>query len=452
MNPWRATSLVLLLTSCFALVLSTARCGGGDDAATPSDSGTEARAPRFDANAPILDAGDDAPSTPAYCVPEGGTYSDWPGWQRVTAFDPCCAADVAVDVDAAVPQLVWQACTNDAGPSCQELVVDWPSSSPIHFNQAFAAHDATGKASLLYLSMQTGDSAVEDNLYRASDQQPVAGWRLDESTVPCGILTLGGASTLTLGGYPSSPQLFSIATGTVDALLTHPHFTPLPADYLSVSSPYASDTTFAFELQPMQAIGRMDVATRTFVKTKPGSGLNIDAVEGNDVFAEKFDDSTTGWGELYLVKNDGSIALLRAKPNTHVRTLRSDGVRLYWTEAYGGTSPFSQQPILEVWSAPYTNDPATLAATATKVGQATTSFNGLASMAFDGYVTISLEQDQTWVVRVSDGASQIIRSGPGRSWEFPILVSATEVWSTVGTAVSGPSGIALVRQQLAPWP
>ena len=51
---------------------------------------------------------------------DSGVSSDWPGWQRETAFDPACSTDTPIDPAKAMPTLSWMPCSTGRA-NCDEF-------------------------------------------------------------------------------------------------------------------------------------------------------------------------------------------------------------------------------------------------------------------------------------------------------------------------------------------
>jgi hypothetical protein len=175
-------------------------------------------------------------------------------------------------------------------------------------------------------------------------------------------------------------------------------------------------------------------------------------VQGDDVYADS-EYGTSGWEQMYRVDPDGTPVLYRGKNGRHISAMTSDGSTLYWCESYGSTDPNAPPTTTEVWAAPYTNDPATLDATAHLVasippgrgqpGEAV-AYGGLYAVYVAG-TTTTID-----VVRLSDGAVRAIVPDAGEWYTRPVFVSSSELWAVV-SAANGPQNIALRRIPLGSW-
>jgi hypothetical protein len=124
---------------------------------------------------------------------------------------------------------------------------------------------------------------------------------------------------------------------------------------------------------------------------------------------------------------------------------------MYWTECYGTSDPTSNvQPNVEVWSAPYTNDPTTLSTTATKVATlGTHCIYDLQQLAQNG-MFFATSAGTNYAYRQSDGKLLTFANGGQRVTWYPLYMSQSEYWS-IEAQQGGPNGVALTRIQLPPW-
>lgn len=124
---------------------------------------------------------------------------------------------------------------------------------------------------------------------------------------------------------------------------------------------------------------------------------------------------------------------------------------MYWAESYGGANPLAPPAVVDIWSAPYTREPATLAATAQKLA---TLGAGAAKpvdpVASKGYYAFGSIPGTRSVVEASSGKVQTVTVGGGYDcWQLT-HVTATELWC-VEKKLPGPNGTGLIRLQLDPW-
>jgi hypothetical protein len=120
----------------------------------------------------------------------------------------------------------------------------------------------------------------------------------------------------------------------------------------------------------------------------------------------------------------------------------------------------AQQSDTQVWTAPYTNDPAQLAATGHVIadiqGPNGTYLPG-DSLAFGGLYAVaagsgpSAGYSSIYVVRASDGAVTLAPTAGDYSYWSLVHVTHTELWAVMGEQGGPASGAAFVRAQLGPW-
>jgi hypothetical protein len=132
------------------------------------------------------------------------------------------------------------------------------------------------------------------------------------------------------------------------------------------------------------------------------------------------------------MNGDGTLTLFRAKSQTHITALTSDQDTLYWAESWGGANVDpNDQPHVEIWMAPFTDDPAILTSTA----QLLVKLDGQMRrpgemMAQGGFVGLS-ENNTAFVVRKQDGAVKTVAPFNGDAVGMPVYVSQSEMWALV---------------------
>ncbi len=247
--------------------------------------------------------------------------------------------------------------------------------------------------------------------------------------------------------------------GTPDTIATSTRTLAPPGSVPSFQTSLASATRMAFDVQPGGLIEQwpFDAATLTASTNTTGAALLLDFLEGDDVYAWSIY-GTAGWMQEYRVTADGKVVLFRSKPNTQISGMGSDGTTIVWCESYGSTSASQQEPTVELWSAPYTNDPTVLATTAKKVVSLPFTYACSSDpVVFQGYfASTTLPFKTTVVIRLSDGAIQQVSSGAGWGFANYALVGPTELWSTMNVEDDagniGFSNVAFARYTLGPWP
>ena len=244
-----------------------------------------------------------------------------------------------------------------------------------------------------------------------------------------------------------------MANGNPMTMATAPTFTTLGGLELLPQEASASDSLFGFDLEPEGIIVQNNLGSAGITKTSKTAGglqLLLELVTGSDVYAFSAH-GTGGYGQVYKVNLDGSFVLFRSNPTAHVSAMRTDGTSLFWVETYGSTNVNALQQSAEVWAAPYTNDPTTLAATAKKVATVPVSSPGIAgeAIAFSGLYAARFDSYNATLARLSDGATLVVSPGPSRYFWGLAFVSPSELWAAVGEGKQ--RGAALIRVQIPPW-
>jgi hypothetical protein len=451
-----ALGLASALAAAAALAPALAHCSAGD-AATGSDAqgaGSDvAPPPRRDAAA---DGGGEASSCDAPVNDDGGLVSDWPGWRRLTEVCPCCPVDVALNPSASLPKLSWQPCSNGAA-KCQELVHSWQTDVPLYFvSYTQVSHDTTGGPRLLKFTRSLSGSVFEDDLYDFASLAPLGGCRADDTPPIHGDVVIRvGPSTATAFATireGDDAGLF-LAHGPPSQVLSAPSFLWVAdqQEALSIQEMFASDTAMAWDAPLGGVLGRVAAGATPYQPQANGHpAMLFEAMEGDYAFAYS-EHGTTGWWQEYVMGPDAKIVLYRDRPGRDVVAFRTDGSTMFWSEVYGSPNPGGAQPNMEVWSAPYTADPARLATTARQVATVANPYFPLDAAAFSGLYAVVSSPTTCVVVRGSDGAQQTVVAGG--NWVFTRVVAVTpsEVWATMSIGPNGPAEIALARYALGPW-
>jgi hypothetical protein len=335
---------------------------------------------------------------------------------------------MATDPAKLMPPYAWVACKNGAA-NCLEFAVAW--SGP-YGTGAKVSHDADGNPKwLMFMHVIDGlaQTMFEQDLYDIATGAPLGAWRATRSLPrkDCYFWALLGQSTITIDGELSDGMY--LATGDPRTMTTHPVFRRYAAPVSGIQEELSSDTTFAFDLEPQAVIARIKFGpSETLLQRNAGVGLILDAVEGGDAFAIS-EHGASGWGQVYVLDGSGSLTLLRANPAAHVAAPASDGVRLYWTETYGTANVRAPQSRTELWSAPYTDSPLVLAATARRFAVIPESGLPLKAVAFGGRLAVVFSSGRVYAGRLADGAVVRVEPGPGRRFQVLLAVTASELWS-----------------------
>jgi hypothetical protein len=167
----------------------------------------------------------------------------------------------------------------------------------------------------------------EQDLYDIASGTALGAWREDNSAAGggCFVTALLGQSTVTVDGEP--PNGMFVAHGDPHTMITAPTFQRYSQRLSGVQEEYASDSVFAFDREPPAVVVREDFGANAPVQSHGGPPLLLAMVEGRDVFAYS-EFGTAGWGQLYVLRPDGTLTLLRSNPTAHVGTPASDGTHL----------------------------------------------------------------------------------------------------------------------------
>jgi hypothetical protein len=426
--------------------LGAAACVHCGDTASAPDGGADAAvdAPR---DASRVDA-TDASSW------DGGEINDWPDWRRLTEADPNCPIDIPkIAVKDAVPAIQWIPCKN-ANPKCQQVDTTGWSDGTYVFPKAKVSVEGTLLVTLRMIKSVQLPTEAEWVVYAMPSLEPLAAVRLRKSAEALcnGYVSVSGTRMAFLGfGLDSGSR--HLAHQVPEDFALRPSFVELQPSLKDLGSTEvlaSSDTTVAFDLQPVGSIVHNKPPSTSFGMTK-GLDLSIPFVVAGDVYASSEYGFGDGWENYYRVDADGSAAPYRAVPQRHVGAMASDGARMYWAESYGGANPLAPPAVVDIWSAPYTREPATLAATAQKLA---TLGAGAAKpvdpVASKGYYAFGSIPGTRSVVEASSGKVQTVTVGGGYDcWQLT-HVTATELWC-VEKKLPGPNGTGLIRLQLDPW-
>jgi hypothetical protein len=342
-----------------------------------------------------------------------------------------------VDPAKDVAPVEWIACTNGMA-GCREMKpLDACNRWLGGWNDA--SRTASGDAKWLRFERWRGDASFEDVVIdvgtsTVSTSSTVTAFRFDLQK-DCSFLAALGPSTIaavrgdSIPGYASGPPEAWTQQGTAIP------FAPLP-DFgaeLSLASALAtSDSTIAL------AYGftiRAAIGSQTFSDPRKSEvRATRPIVIGDDVFVTG-NTMTERWEQAYRLDPDGTHVLFHGRANTFIEGLATDGTTWFWVEQFGGADDSFEQPSLEVWSAPYTSDPAVLEATAKRVAALPAGMYHVVykGVAFSGLYAFASDSGAAYVIRGADGKMQKLVPGPARSFQYPLLVTPTELWALEST-------------------
>lgn len=450
----RAVLLGGLVAATLAAVATGNACSGGlvdgrQDTGNTA-SGTDAR-PEASRYLPPWDAG---------VFPDDVTLADpETGWRYLSEM-PGCDAQVPIVPQASMKPLVWVACPSDKAECRRFDTTGWRVDTGTRM--IGAASVSLDKRWLAFIRPLSGDKTAEWDLYDRSNLSPVNAWLLNGH---CYVQPVLGASRVTLfvDTFTDSPTRIAYASGPIPAGALQPAFVTLkPQPKLLWLMPSASDTKIAFNITAGLGADTVRVGETTF-KHASGNKWFVPLVVGPDVFVSN-EYGSTGWNRELRINQDGTSTVFREMQGRHISHFRTDGSTWFWVEAYGDADyTHFDQPRAEVWSAPYTSDPATLAATARKLAQVdgATTFDGT-EVALDGYFAVGTYGPYLWIVRGMDGAVKKLDIatlyGPGPvayprlGMQQPVFVSQDEVWGILAGEHGSPDDLAFARFQLGSWP
>ena len=404
------------------------------EADTGPDAASDSEPEEADLDSPAIYTGDACPPPL-----DAGIISDYPGFRRLTELDPCCASDVALNPAETTPPLVWVPCLNGAA-GCTEM--------PGNVNGAQASVAQNGTPGYLALYRGLSSSEEEADIYSFSSLAPVAATWFSSgsptSMLPCDTGATVGEMSATVVGfvYASAPVGTFVASGAPTSLSTAPPFVQVASTDLSLMGLQGvgnSDATLGFDLYYGGALGRVSLDGGGFAWAAVPGGVNFVFASRGDVFGVS-NLGTAGWGQIYVLHADGTLALLRSNANAHVTGIATDGPNLYWAETYGSTNNNALQTDSQIWTAPYTDDPTELAASARQITDIRNTYVPYQAVAFGGlYATIA------YAVRSSDGA--FVPVPPAGNYQVVQVVYVTDgdLWAIMRGGV-------FARVQLGPWP
>jgi hypothetical protein len=439
--PLRAMALVLGIVAGTLGLAACASCSA------PSSPTADAGADSSDAR--VKDAV--AEDTSAWW--DGGVISDWPGWRRLTEIEPTCVVDVPIDLSkVTVPTPTWVPCTN-GNPKCVEL--DRSVFNPLQPSLfRYALTSPTGKALAIVRAIAAvqADNLFEWDVYSLPDMVPIAAWREQLGLGPACQIELGftptqAAMAVRIGDGPRA------AVGPLSLLQTKPPIVTYVPQVVQGSTWQfygASDTTIAFELSSIHRVVRAKVGSPDYTFTN-GVKLSYMQTHGDDVYA-KNEFGIDGWDRVMRIDADGSTTPFIAPTKRHASRPITDETTWMWSESYGAVdSTEDPQPTNDLFSAPYTNDPATLKLTQKKIvtlPQGTAKIvNGVARA---GYFAFQATRNETYVVRASDGKVQTVPNVGGKRCWMVVHVTENDLWC-IEEEISGPTGGSVTKTTLDPW-
>lgn len=424
---------LLLAATTTALFASFVQCGGLIEIPPPDDDAGDGR--HRDASMIPRDSGGALDSGGADAC---GVTSDWPGFRRVTELDPCIMNDVLVDPDAGF-SLAWEDCPDGGMPGCKsapllETVPGWNPPYATARVDAYATHDDAGSGSIMMvvqLDMEAGGtSKFQWDVFDIKTQAPLAEWRQQEGpdstyfAVPHAVEGIDrGVAYIASVPARGSVAAFGPAAslGTSNPMVKT--WTPFPQAGLDAHVS-AAWTLFS------------DSPSRFCINATGQCGLYNNYLPGGSTEFGWHDlmfgyGPVNGWLAEVVLSLSAPAIVLRAVADTHVWGFRTDGIDMVWNESVGDPNIINNQTNTDVWTAPYTVSPATLAATARKVATLGPGRMGWYAIYFNGMYGFGLG-DRVIAVDIATGKSQVVSVMSGYSAKLA-YIDHSAAWAVMTT-------------------
>ncbi len=353
---------------------------GGQDAG--SDSGQDAQIDDAALDSAVGDAGPD------------------PLWTAVPGSADACVIEYARDPTAAyTPQ--WVACPAGAAPGCERLAGQGGPIGERFVDGELRVFVLTGSATQ-YVNVLTSHDAALQALRGPPPSDPchlgfagVGGGRAVFSTSTATDANHYDERQYVLAENASVWPPPAVVANRVNANL---------ADIFLVSA-----TTYGARIEPAAEIEVYE-GTRSSVLRGVGIGGSPEVMFllGRDFFWE-------AWGAGYVARIfqgtvDGASLFYETPDGSDLKGFGTDGIDMAWTQGYGPHPDGVTFDRYELWTAPYTTDPAALAPRL--VGPI--AYEGMGVVGNGWYVHGTVGSDALTLVRLSDGArKQLPPSGDG---------------------------------------
>lgn len=425
-GTWRGSGVALLL---FAVASGCSCSGEGIDAATSSSEGSGG----VGGGAPVsvvVTTGATAPtgsSSSAATTTTGGgagghsgACAAWPGWEDYDDVFPEAGYCVPSSPAHLPEPITWEPCPADFGftQGCRQMAHPWAP----NFGRPFAnvaSVDASGTdvvlqvqrvaetASPAYVELVTGhaDGPLLTSLRSTLANFEKMAWGIPKSRgIHEGHTLLSVFDTEEVSAFNFREALVGgpVSQLRPDVLVS---WESSGGKAIAVSS-----TLWGWRSPATVAIGRWGEPAVEITGTGPTSGLYFwnsfatwetgDSLVGGHVLA--YDASLPSPTHYPLITSPGPLDL--------VAGFGTDGVHMAWLRGHGKTEPYAPYPHLDLMTAPFSKNPAALAATAQKRLSIPTDAVPVTHTAVGcGHVAYGYEGRHVLLVRLSDGAW----------WEFP---------------------------------
>lgn len=340
-----------------ALLLLTAGCG--DDTASRPDAGSDAaRDAGHDAGA--RDAGmDAATSLPDAALrdagPDASGWYDEAEWQALEDVPAPCVVE-----RARRPEVLYGAEWVSCGDGCERFIED------ARYQQAYDSEGGWHDGTRGYFWVVA--RAWEDPLARrmlilvTTDGEALGAWRGPSAFAFDGVCQVGpsavsdGTAVFAVHTRIDGASRFLVYHAPVEEIAEQA--VPFGAlDDPGLTRVFASTTTVAVELQAagvVQVFEEDRTARLGRTPAVPGAAHEV-ALVGHDVF---FSEYGARWRAAHGTIDQPATPWIDV-PSADVRALQVDGESFAWLQCYDRASDGSYGRV-ELWTAPYTNDPATL--------------------------------------------------------------------------------------------
>ncbi len=469
----RLLPVVLLAGALPAIALQA--CSGCSSAAgnatgpSPDASAGEADAP-FEAGIDADAATEhDAPTDEAVGIPPDAYPDSVPvGWEAWTGWSPQCPLYVPGPNAAMPPPIEWEPCPPPVlqDLSCQRMKDTWSTKgNGITYHPHLALDADTGSPVLLFTRWYVNDDPGQTYRMVADADGPVhaAVFQTNSNADSCGYMeeSLDShryvISTDTDTG-PGPSREFGVLAGNLSD--RYPTIVFRPPDISNASNWYHSDQWLVRFVLGSHTAWSWDLTTSHTVYYAGDDPDNLPpheaTVVGGDVFSAVNTLSLCGVMSWNL--QNGLRPLLRwyGDPTRGASNFGTDGKDMVWTYSEGTNACTNDPPKPEVWTAPYTTDPAQVQATGRRLRSDVRGMSTAPYVVGFGYAmrTTTFGTPTThglFVVRVSDGTAWAIPGSPNTDeFSFSGVLGFTqqELFAVANTQLGGLNGVTIVRIRL----
>jgi hypothetical protein len=378
-----------------------------------------------------------------------------PGWERIPWLPEPCSAELfqpAGPVETVVPMLAWVPCTDGGGPPCMRTPVPV---APGFDRVGYAQARKTGGRVDTVLGIITNDSQLKrtwDYLLVYKDATPMASWLLspapgvyEQCLSRWSVLSARGEGVVALFyGPPGASVQAWIGSGSVEEIGGITRKEPaikipssLLGKYDGLMDLSASDTLLYGHAMAGVVLTPLPSGPAAFMDSSPGAAWDIGRVAGDTVFLTRQSAPTAVWVRL---PNAAPKPLIQA-PKRWPLSLETDGTWMAWLEGVGDPDPHKQDALFdhtEVWKAPYSTDPAAIAATRQKIADLPDTYPLGAGSTAGAESLYAVWQDAQHIALfdLKTGQRHDLALSPADVFMGFAYVGRDEIWITVGYAAS----------------